>query len=42
MDGQVISLSYKEVFGKAAHCSHTWLYLRRVEVVGKLLELVLA
>ena len=35
MDGQLISLSYKEMFGKAAPCPPTCLYFRRVEVRGK-------
>ena len=35
MDGQVISFSYKEVFGKAGPCSPTRLYFRGVEVLGK-------
>ena len=35
MDGQVISLSYKEVFGKAATCPPTCLYFRRVKVLWK-------
>ena len=35
MDGQLISLSYKELFGKAAPCPRTCLYFRRVEVLWK-------